>query len=314
MSTGVDEPLTRKGIYAALVLPFTDDDRPDLAAFERYVDAVVDAGVAGVVINADSGEGMSLWPQERRDILRAATGVVGSRATVVSGLIASFTGQATRLAEEAADDGADALLVFPNVHLRGRPLPPEVPLRYLEAIHGAAGLPIVAFQLQDALGGVEYEPQTLRAIVELPYVPAIKESTFDALKFRTTLDLVRQWAPDVLVLSGNDNFIYESFLLGADGSLMGAGSVATAEQVRMFDAVRRGDLAAASELDARILPLMRAIFGPPVRDYRARTKEALVAQGVFPNAGVREPLLPVGDAERTAIVDALAHAGLAEVK
>jgi 4-hydroxy-tetrahydrodipicolinate synthase len=310
-STG---PLTRAGIYAALVLPFTADDRPDLATFERYVDAVVVAGVAGVVINADSGEGMSLWPQERRDILQLAARVVDSRVTVISGLIAGFTGQATRLAEEAAADGADALLVFPNVHLRGRPLPSEVPLRYLDAIHTAAGLPIVAFQLQDALGGVEYEPETLRAIVELPYVPAIKESSFDPLKFRTTLDLVRQWAPDVLVLSGNDNFIYESFLLGADGSLMGAGSLATAEQVRMFEAVRRGDLMEAAELDARSLPLMRAVFGPPVRDYRARTKEALVAQGVFANATVREPLLPIGDAERAAIVAALAQADLKETR
>ena len=46
-----------------------------------------------------------------------------------------------------------------------------------------------------------------------------------------------------------------------------------------------------------------AMFAPPVRDYRARAKEALVMQGVIPRATVREPLLPITAAGREAMVD-----------
>jgi 4-hydroxy-tetrahydrodipicolinate synthase len=242
--------------------------------------------------------------------MRAAAEANDGRVPLVAGVIAAFTDQAARIAGEAAEDGADLLMAFPNVHLRGRPLDPEVPLRYLGAVHRASGLPLVAFQLQDALGGVEYEPDTLRAIVQQPFVTAIKESTFNAFSFRETQALVRQAAPEVSFLSGNDNFIYESFLLGADGSLMGAGSIATGLQVELFDAIRAGDLARAATVDERLTPLMRTIFGQPIRDYRARTKEGLVALGRFSNALVREPLLPIPDHERKAVVDGLRHAGL----
>lgn len=301
------------GVVAATVLPFDDDGQPDIGVYQRFVDELVSAGVGGLAVNADSGEGMSLWPDERRTVMRAASDVTAGRVPLVAGLIASFTDQACRLGEEAAADGADLLMVFPNVHLRGRPLDLEVPLGYLEAIHRASGLPLVAFQLQDALGGVEYDEDAVRAIVELPYVVAIKESTFDAHKFRATMDLVRTVAPGVSFLSGNDNFIYESFVLGADGALVGAGSIATHEQVAMFEAVRAGRWDEAAELNERLEPLMRVLFRPPIRDYRARIKEGLVGLQAFPNASVRRPLLEVDDDERSVILAAVRAAALVSV-
>jgi 4-hydroxy-tetrahydrodipicolinate synthase len=52
------------------------------------------------------------------------------------------------------------------------------------------------------------------------------------------------------------------------------------------------------------------IFGPPVTDYRARTKAALVMLGVLECAVVRPPLLPLSDAERDGVRQALVRAGL----
>jgi 4-hydroxy-tetrahydrodipicolinate synthase len=298
------------GIIAATVLPFTAADEPDLPTYRQFISDLVGAGVGGLAVNADSGEGMSLWPAERRAVMRCAAEAAAGQVPVVSGVIASFTAQACRLAAEAAQDGAQALLVFPSVHLRGQPLDPEIPLRYLRRIHEASGLPIVAFQLQDALGGVEYAAETLAAMVEQPFICAIKESTFDAHKFRQTQHVVRQAAPGVSFLSGNDNFIYESFLLGCDGSLMGAGSVATELQVQLFQAVQASQGETAARLNERLEPLMEVIFGPPIRDYRARAKEALRLLGRFPASGVREPLLPVDEQQSQAIASGLKLAGL----
>lgn len=298
------------GIVAATVLPFADDGSPDLTTCATFADSLVEAGVGGLAVNADSGEGMSLRPQERRSILREIAGAVGGRVPIVSGLFATSTDEARELAIEAARGGASALLVFPNVHMRGRPLDPQIPLRYLRAIHAASGLPVVAFQLQDALGGVEWEQQTLEQLVTEPYVIAIKESTFDALKFRTTMRVVRAAAPQVSFLTGNDNFVYESFVLGADGALIGAGSIATALQVEMFQAVQARDYDKAAAIDQRLAPLMQTIFDPPIRDYRGRIKAGLCELGQFPNARVREPLLPVTEREAGAVRDGLVHAGL----
>jgi dihydrodipicolinate synthase/N-acetylneuraminate lyase len=59
----------------------------------------------------------------------------------------------------------------------------------------------------------------------------------------------------------------------------------------------------------RLMPLERAMFAPPVRDYRARAKEALVMQGIIPRATVREPLLPVSQDDRQAMQAAMVAAG-----
>lgn len=65
------------------------------------------------------------------------------------------------------------------------------------------------------------------------------------------------------------------------------------------------------EIWDNIRPLMEVIFGPPVRDYRARTKVALAMQGVIENVHVRPPLLPISKTEVEKIRTALLKAGIA---
>jgi 4-hydroxy-tetrahydrodipicolinate synthase len=114
----------------------------------------------------------------------------------------------------------------------------------------------------------------------------------------------------ISLLTGNDNFIFESFLLGCDGGLLGLGNVGLGLQIEMFEALRKGDIQKALGLRERIQILADAIFAPPVVDYRARIKEALVMMGVLKNAVVRPPLRPLGDSERRMIKEALIKAGV----
>jgi 4-hydroxy-tetrahydrodipicolinate synthase len=114
----------------------------------------------------------------------------------------------------------------------------------------------------------------------------------------------------ITLLTGNDNFICESFLLGAEGALLGFSTLGTREQVMMFEAVRKGEIAKARQWGAFLQPLSDLIFAPPVTDYRARTKEALKMLGILENTTVRPPLLPIPEGERDVIRRALQAAGL----
>ena len=258
----------------------------------------------------DTGEGPHLSADERVRVVELVAEEVGDRAVVVGGLAASYTAQAERLAADAARAGATALLVFPIGAYQGEPLDPEIPVRYHRAIHEASGLPLVAFQLQPALGGVNLPAEALERLMTLEGVVAIKEASFDAKRFVETVRAVSAVAPDAVVLNGNDNFLLEAYLLGAEGALLGFGTLAAAEQVAMLDAVRAGDLDIAKDLSARLQPLCDAIFAPPVRDYRARTKHALMALGVIDRAVVRPPLLPLSPDAAADVERALKEASL----
>lgn len=301
--------LDLRGLIPATVLPMTADARIDETALRRYMQHVAAAAPKAVAINADTGEGPHLWPEERRRVLEIVVDEIGDRIPVVAGLGAQFTEQAVKLAREYKEVGASAFLVFPISAYQGQPLDPEVPLRYHAAIGDATGLPLVLFNLQPALGGVLYTPETLHRLCRVTQVAAIKEASFDAKLFVEAREAVKDARPDCVFLTGNDNFIYESFVLGAEGALIGFGAVATRRQVEMVELALEGSHAEGSAIMNTLTPLANAVFAAPVRNYRARAKEALVMQGILERATVREPLLPVTDAERARVREAMVFAG-----
>jgi len=141
-------------------------------------------------------------------------------------------------------------------------------------------------------------------------VVAIKEASFDARRFVDTARLIAELPRPITVLSGNDNFILESFMLGATGALIGFGAVMTREQVAMIDAWNAGRIDEARSLGVRVQRLADAVFAAPVGDYRVRLKECLRILGVLEAAHVRRPLLPLDDAERAHLADVLVEVGL----
>jgi 4-hydroxy-tetrahydrodipicolinate synthase len=301
--------LDLRGLIPATVLPMTEDARVDEDGLRKYIRTVAAAGPKALAINVDTGEGPHLWPKERLRVLEIVLEEVGDRIPVVAGLGAQFTDQAVALAREFKDVGVHALLVFPIGAYQGLPLDPEVPIRYHAAIGDATGLPLILFQLQPALGGVNFEPETLARLCQVTQVAAIKEASFDRDLFVETREAVKSARGDCVFLTGNDNFIYESFLLGAEGALIGFGAVATKQQVDMIDHALAGRHEKAREIMARLTPLVDEIFSPPVRNYRARCKAALVMQEILDRETVRPPLLPITDGERERIRKALIFAG-----
>jgi 4-hydroxy-tetrahydrodipicolinate synthase len=305
MSTALD----LKGVIPATVLPMTAGGEIDEGELRRYIRWIAGQGIKAVAVNVDTGEGPHLWHDEKLRVLGIYKEELAGRIPIVAGLGASFTAQAVRYGEEYREAGADALLVFPITAYLGQPLPSEIPYRYHRAIADEVGLPLILFTLQPALGGTNFADETLARLLEIPRVVAIKEALFDARRFREVVNVVRAASRPITILTGNDNFIWESYLLGADGALLGACATCTRTHVRVHEAAMRGDWKTARELGDRIQKVVDAIFAPPVRDYRARSKEALVIQGILKHAHMRPPLLPVGPEDRQALKKALEEAG-----
>ncbi|HYL40245.1 MAG TPA: dihydrodipicolinate synthase family protein, partial [Candidatus Binatus sp.] len=155
-----------------------------------------------------------------------------------------------------------------------------------------------------------FSEETLRRIAAIDAVVALKEASFDARLYLQTRRMIEGLPRPIDLLTGDDNFIFESFVMGAEGALIGFGTLATELQVRMHRLTREGRWDDARAIWERILPLEEAVYGPPVRDYRARTKVALRELGVIERTDMRPPLTPVGPDAEAAIRGALERAGL----
>jgi dihydrodipicolinate synthase/N-acetylneuraminate lyase len=299
--------LDLEGLIPATVLPMQADGSIDEAGLRTYIRWVVGQGPIALAINVDTGEGPHLTHEEKvrvLEVVRETTDI-----PIIAGLAGPSTAAAIRQAREFGAAGADALLVFPIPAYLSEPLDPRVPVAYHEAI-AEVGLPMILFQLQPALAGLNYEPDTLRAMASIDGVVAIKEASFDARRFVDTARLLEGLPRPITLLTGNDNFILESFLLGATGALIGFGAVMTKEQVAMIAAWNAGRIDEARALGLRVQRLADVVFARPVGDYRVRLKECLRILGVLDAAHVRLPLLGIDDDERAFLTSVLADVGL----
>jgi 4-hydroxy-tetrahydrodipicolinate synthase len=299
------------GLIPAIVLPMHEGGEPDEDALRRYVAWISEQGPVALAVNVDTGEGPSLSHQEKLRILEVVKEETDLPCIV--GVAGPFTAAAVQQAKDFKSVGADAVLVFPIPAYLSSPLDPRIPLDYHRAI-GEVGLPMILFQLQPALGGVNFDTETLRQLIDIDGVVALKEASFDARRYVDTVRMVeahpKYRSHEFTMLTGNDNFIFESFMLGCTGALIGFGAIMTREQVTMIETWRAGKVDEAKALGARVQHLADAVFAAPVANYRARLKEGLVMLGVLDQAHVRPPLLPLFDHEVQELRDALITAGL----
>jgi 4-hydroxy-tetrahydrodipicolinate synthase len=299
--------LNLDGLIPATVLPMHGDGSIDEPALRKYIGWVVEQGPVALAINVDTGEGPHLTHDEKVRVIKVVREVTD--LPIVAGLAGPSTEAAVRQAGDFKAAGADALLVFPIPAYLSQPLDPNVPMLYHARI-AQVGLPLILFQLQPALAGVNYDADVLEAMVRVDGVVAIKEASFDARRFVDTARLLERIPKKVTLLTGNDNFILESFLLGATGALIGFGAVMTREQVDMIRAWQEGRTDDAKALGRRVQRLADVVFAAPVGDYRVRLKECLRILGVLESATVRQPLLPISDAEREHLTAVLKEVGL----
>jgi 4-hydroxy-tetrahydrodipicolinate synthase len=303
--------LNLDGLIPATVLPMTEGGVIDEPALRRYIAWVSAQGPVALAINVDTGEGPHLTHAEKLRVIE----IVGeeSELPIVAGLGGPFPEQAIAQARDYQAAGASALLVFPIPAYLSTPLDPEIPLEYHRAI-ASVGLPLIAFQLQPMLGGVNFETETLRRLIDLDGVIAMKEASFDARRYLDTFRMIEQTPKyqrgEFTYLTGNDNFILESFMLGCTGALIGFGAIMVSEQVAMIDAWRDGRIDEARELGKRVQRLADVVFAAPVANYRARLKECLRLLGVLDDASVRPPLRPLDAAERGLLEETLVEVGL----
>ena len=298
------------GVIPAVLLPFHEDlsiDEPNFRAHLRDVGSV--QGLSAITINAHSTEVASCTDDEQRRVMAISGEEVGDTLPIIHGVWADGSLQAARIARQARDGGASALLVFPPAPFTlGQSA--EMALAHFRTIADASDLPLIVFQYPLATGQ-GYPAATLeRLFDEVPTIRAIKDWTPLVPQHESQIRKLQGRQRPINVLSTNSAWLLSSLVLGCNGLLSGSGSVIADLQARLYRAVKANDIAEARRLNDLIYPTARVFYADPFIDMHNRMKEALVLLGKLPRAVVRPPLVKISDAEIERIRDALVEAGL----
>ncbi len=275
------------GLIPAVPVPFRGGTIAEDAQ-QLYVRWMAGQGVAGVAVWAHTGRGPHLSSAQRRLVLASW------RAALPHGVIVAGA-DSPEVARDARAGGADALLAFPR---RDDPV----------AYHQALGreLPVIAFYLYEAAGGVAYDDDTLRRLFDLPQVIGIKVATLDSVMTFQRIAALLCGYPEKLLITGEDRFLGYSLMQGARAALIGMGAAASDVQARMLQCHAQRDYAEFHRLSSLVDAFAAATFTPPMEGYVRRMLWALAADGVIPADACDDPWGPALDpAERERVTRAV---------
>lgn len=286
-------------VLTAMVTPMTPDGAVDLEAAARLAKRLVDDGNDGLVLSGTTGESPTTHAPEKQDLVRAVVEAVGDRAAVLAGAGSNDTDHALRMAEQAAEAGADGLLVVTPYYSRPGQ---EGVYRHVVAIAEAADLPVMLYDVPGRTG-VRIAPDTYARLAAHERVVATKDATGDvyaAAKLAASTGLA--------FYSGDDGLLLPFLAHGAAGIVsVSAHAVAPqfAEVVRRFDA---GDPAGALAVFLTTTPVIDALNGAGFQAVMA--KAAVELLGVTDNRFLRLPNVAATEDDVALVRDALAAAGV----
>ena len=261
------------GLVPAVPVPFRGRDLAHDAqrAYARWMAA---QPVAGVAVWAHTGRGPQLSTEQRRSVLATWREALPHRV-----LVAGAT--SIEMARDAKQGGADALLAFP---------PPDDPVAH----HAALGreLPVIAFYLYAAAGGIDYDDATLRGLLDLRAVIGIKVATLDSVVTFQRIAAVMRDYPEKLLITGEDRFLGYSLLMGARSALIGMGAALTDLQAHLLRAMRDRDWPTFFSLTSVLDAFASTTFKTPVEGYIRRMLWALAAEGIIPADACDDPFGP----------------------
>ena len=276
------------GLVPAVPVPFRGDHL-DERAQRDYARWMAGQPVAGVAVWSHTGRGPHLSAEQRRIVLETWREALPDRVLVAGA-------RDVTMSIEARRGRADALLAFPER---------DDPVAYHTRL--SRELPLIAFWLYEAAGGVAYDDATLHRILDLPGVVGIKIATLDSVMTFQRLAALMRSHPDKLLITGEDRFLGYSLMLGARAALVGMGAALPDVQVRLLRAYADEDWGLFQRLSEICDRLAEATFVPPMEGYVRRMLWAAAADGALPPEACDDPWGPILPAEERAAVERAVH-------
>lgn len=281
----------RWGLVPAVPVPRRADGTLHREAQQAYVAWMAEQPVAGAAVWVHTGRGLLLPPAMRREVLRSWREGLGPDRVMIAGAGAlpndpHYIDSAVRMAEEAAEGGADALLCFAPTLYRSEP-------HHIVAYHRSlaqVGLPLLLFFLYEAAGGVTYSEEVLRELFAIPEVAGIKMATLDSvMTYQEVARLIREEFPETLLITGEDRFLGYSMLAGAEGALIGMGAALPRAQAALVGRAPADHPEEFLRLTTAVDRYAQATFRAPMEGYIQRMLWSLADTGVIPEAATHDP-------------------------
>lgn len=286
-------------ILTAMVTPFTTAGKLDQAGAGDLARWLCRDGFNdGVVVNGTTGESFATSNWEKASMIHAASmALQGTGRKVIAGVGSGDTAHSITLAQEAADQYADGLLVVAPYYSR----PSQAGLlRHFLAVADSTDLPVMLYDIPKRTG-VAISEETLAAAAQHPRIVAVKDAKGD---LESTSRVIAETG--LVYYSGDDALNLPLLSVGASGFVSVVGHFAARELRALLSAYSSGRVGEALDTHRRLLPTYTGTFRCP----GAASVKAMLNRLGLPSGPVRLPLVDLTQAELERFLQDVHSSGL----
>ena len=288
-----------QGIYAPIPTPFKDG-KIAYDELGKNLKFWLESDLAGVVVMGSNGEFVLLSPEEKGELTRFVCAAFKGKKPVIAGTGAESTVETIRLSREAAEAGADAVLVVTPNYYKGEMTDPAL-ARFYKEVADASPRPVILYNMPRN-AGINISAKLAVELAKHPNIIGIKDSGGNIVQIA---DMIRNAPASFSVFAGSASFLYTSLVLGATGGTLALANIFPNECARLQRLFETGKMKEARDLQMVLIDSNNAVtarWGIP------GLKAAMEMIGLY-GGDPRPPLLPLGEADREALRKILTQTG-----
>jgi dihydrodipicolinate synthase/N-acetylneuraminate lyase len=245
-----------EGILMPMPVAFKNDGSIDHGATDAIIDFYLAAGVHGFFPLGTHGQGMVLEIDERKRVAEQIVKRVGGRVPIVMHVGTANTYSSMDLAKHAAGLGVDAVGVVPPYYYPHDDY--EVYAHYKAIARSIPGVPMFIYDNTETTW-VEITPPKANKIIEAIAPNPLAGIKVSFIPYDKLLGYVYQLPKSTGVFPGGIFSLYSGYSVGVRGAIHPPSTPFPETCVRMYEALKLGDLKGAQKEHDLLTRLMQVV-------------------------------------------------------
>ena len=288
------------GAGVAIVTPFNEDESINYDKLDELIDYHCANGTDSIVICGTTGESATMTEEEHAECVRFTSERAKGRIPVIAGTGSNCTRTAIELSKDAAEHGADGLLLVTPYYNKATQ---AGLIAHYTAVAKEVKTPIIMYSVASRTG-CNIEPATVAELVKnVDNIVGVKEASGNISQVAKIMSLTDG---NIDLYSGNDDQIVPLLSLGAKGVISVLSNVAPQETHDICAKFFEGDVAGSAALQLKAIPLIEQLFCE-VNPIPVKKAMALMGKDCGP---LRMPLTELTPEHEKALAQAMQDFGI----
>ena len=283
-----------EGVITPMVTPLIDRENIDFKGLEKLLDHLINGGVSGVFLMGTTGEGTSISPRMRKDLIKYSIEYVKGRVPVFVSIADCCIEESLNMARYAKECGVTYLVSALPFYVG---LTQKEIIDYYTTIADNVPLPLCLDNLP-AQTKLMISVEAVKTLAKHPNIIGMKDSSGNGTYFNTLLAEIKAEYPNFTILVGPDEMLASTMAMGGNGGVNSGSNLFPELYVNLFKACKAKDTERILKLQKLVMKVSTGVYSVDKSSvsFLKGLKAALFTEGLITDY-ICEPLQKVNNAD-----------------